>query len=664
MKIKLEGDATGLQDATQKASSAVKNLDKTVEKSSNNLNSNIKKAGDLAKNVAGEIKGAARSTAHSIDELADAVKKGTAQSTSEVKKGAEAVDKDLKKTNDKLKDTKKIFTELGKYAANGIKQLYGHLLNIGEASRQLGTTAEEFQKLQKTAKDSGDELADVEAIFKNIQKTAKKAISGDSGAIAQLAAVGVTVDMLKGKRPEQVFSLVASAITSMGSSASDQASKINLCGESITKLNGGLQAYVDMSGKGLFTDESVKAAEQLSASIGELKGALVDIANNLGFRDFLQWFTSRLKECAEEIKALNEMPKIQGKTWNEVKVSEENKRKAEEYDREWRRRRAEELNTFQNASVSTIPGAPGFSAAPVRPLVTPEQITLPKNKDGLTPGQALYAYDAEKNPEGFRPANWTAPVTKEEIAAKKEEVEEKKEQKRREQAVRENAAKLQELRGLTNAAQLKDIIDEYERELEKVPGGGELSRDYETEIREKDAALTRQKEAEAQNTRIWEATATPKEKALKEIQDRVTKEREATGGDFVQLDKVDYMERVNLQEWLKQYGNAMDYRQFHTLMQKRRKEAAERRKLAKELAQTESTGGEPAPAKEVQQAPASGMAAPKSHGKSLKDGALQKSPSFGQKMAAPAFSLEDIGKKLDRIATAAESLGRQVYIVK
>lgn len=155
--------------------------------------------------------------------------------------------------------------------------------------------------------------------------------------------------MLKGKRPEQVFSLVASAITSMGSSASDQASKINLCGESITKLNDGLQAYVDMSGKGLFTDESVKAAEQLSASIGELKGALVDIANNLGFSDFLQGFTSRLKECAEEIKALNEMPKIQGKTWNEVKVSEENKRKAEEYDREWRLRRAEELNTFCNA---------------------------------------------------------------------------------------------------------------------------------------------------------------------------------------------------------------------------------------------------------------------------------------------------------------------------
>jgi hypothetical protein len=667
LKVKLEGDATGLQTATQKASSAVQTLDKTVEKSSNSLNKNIKEAGNIAQHAAGEVQSAARKTAHAVDELADAVKKGTDKSSSEVKKGTDSIDGNLSKTNDKLKAAGKFFSEVGKLAADGLKRLYNHLLEIGKASRELGTTAEEFQKLQKTAKKSGDELSDIEDVFKNIQKTAKDAISGDSGAIAQLAAVGVTVDQLRGKRPEQIFSIVASAMESMGYSADDQAKKINLCGESITRLNGGLQAYVNMSGEGIFTDETVRAAQELSNCADELEEAIIGIAENLGAVNLFQKFVNQIKECLAEIKALNgDTPEIQGKTWNEVNVSLENRQKAREYDLEWKRRQAEERNrqnSLQAASRSQIPGSPGFSNE-ILSLVTPEQITLPKDKNGLTPGQAKYAYDPVTNPEGFQPANTPSKATKEDLENARKQVEENKEKQRRDQAVRDNAAKIQDLRGLTNADQLKEEIDEYEKALADTLGGGALSKDFESEIREKDASITRKKENEAQNKRIWEATATPKEKALKSIQDQVTAEREATNGDFAQLDYVDYLERTKLQEWLRQYGNAMDYRQFRDLMQKRRKEAAERRQLAKELSQTESTGGQTSSVPEVQQTPASGNAVPKATGKNLKESAIQRSPSFGQKMSGPAFSLEDIGKKLDRIAMAAESLGRNVYVVK
>lgn len=647
LKVKLEGDATGLQDATRKASSAVQTLEKTVEKNSDSLNKNIKEAGNIAQSSAGKVKGAAKETEHSVEELAKAVKDSMDKSSASARKGAETTTGALAKIAGKAAALGGYFQKVGKLAWDGLKALYSHLVDIGDASQKLGTTAEHFQALQQAAKTAGDEMSDVEDVFKSIQKAAKDALSGDSGAVAQLAAVGVTVDQLKGRRPEQIFDIIAAAVDRMGNSAAEQKAKIDLCGESINALNGGLSSYSNLPKGGLFTDDSVKAAERLQKTMEDLNKALLSLANNAGVLKILEMGAKQLGEAAEEVKAITAPTQIQGKTWNEVNVSEENRRKAAEYDRKYQEEKARE------AALSTQ-----LYGAPVGTFYATSYAPLPKNKNGLTPGQQKFAYDPITNPEGFQPVGTPSKATQEELEEAKRKIDEKKRAAARAEKVKQNAALLQELRQLPNADQLKEQIDDYAKELDETLDGGELSRDFEKEIRGKDASITERKKIEEQDRRIWEATASPKEKALRKIQEEITREREAAGENPDQLDKVDRMEILKWQEWVKDYGAPMDYKRFRALVQMRQKESKERRK------NSDGSSQEASPA-ESGGTPATNDATPKPPRREHeKTGGLQKIPDFSSKAAAPGLSIEGIGKKLDQIATAVKALEKNVYVVK
>ena len=100
----------------------------------------------------------------------------------------------------KLGDTAFRFNEISKIIQSSIKQINdfcGNLQKIGEASATLGTSAEYFQKLEKTAKDSGASIDDVSQVFKNIQANAKMALAGDNGAIQNFRRLGVSIEDIR-----------------------------------------------------------------------------------------------------------------------------------------------------------------------------------------------------------------------------------------------------------------------------------------------------------------------------------------------------------------------------------------------------------------------------------------------------------------------------------
>lgn len=64
------------------------------------------------------------------------------------------------------------------------------------------------------------------SVFEKINDTAKKALSGDADAAKKLENIGIAVDDLRGKSPEQIFEHVAEALAVVEDTAQQRALKM------------------------------------------------------------------------------------------------------------------------------------------------------------------------------------------------------------------------------------------------------------------------------------------------------------------------------------------------------------------------------------------------------------------------------------------------------
>lgn len=359
--------------------------------------------------------------------------------------------------------------------SNQLRVFADNLRNIGDSAEKLGTTPEYFQKLTDAAKQSGSDLQDVSTVFLNIQKTAKAALSGDSGATADLRRIGVTLDDLRDQSPEQVFEIVAGAISRMGDSAAEQQDKIAVCGEAVGNITDKLGELSRTSGRsmeGIFSNEAVAAAQSISESTESIQRSLLAIAQDTGILKLFEKFANQLKECAEEIAALKkkfkgELDTPQDQLWNNVMVDEENKRLAHEIDEQWLRDYVQ-----KNGLTGTMKRAGISSKTPVDEISShflPWNL-LPKDAEGMTPGMKAREFSRD-NPHGFRSASAVIPIQSDELDAKRQEKREQERRKaeeearRQEQAQADLDARLTELRKSPDESKREEIETKISQEL-------------------------------------------------------------------------------------------------------------------------------------------------------------------------------------------------------
>lgn len=516
LKIKIEADSSKATEEIQKNTKAVKDLKDTtstaaasMSKSFDNISESVKNSGDKL--------------CDSVKEQIGNLKKLQKQSgTTE-----EATSFSFKKLSASILKSIISFASLkaaARAAWRGVKAVWQWMSDIGDKAAEFGATPEVFQKLRNAAKECGASMDDVSSAFKSINQTVEQALQGDTRAADALRRVGIEAENLRGLAPEQVFQQVATALTYMGDSAADQEAKIAVCGDSVERLSGSLLSLASaggMSMDAIIGNEEIQAVKDLQAAFDSLKESIVALLANSGLVKILGKVAHQLKECVEEIKALNDGTPSQ--EWNDVNVSKENNEK-------YKARFDEALKK----AIARNGRAPTPELYPYMGYANKIQYDL-----RATP----------ENPYGFKPKGTPSILTQKEIADSLEESQKDK-----------DARELAELRRLFGSGDddMKAKIAEYEAAMQKriektreltlaaAPGKfvkATIDHDYASEIREMSRSKKAASDQSALDSQLEELRKTPLQKQEEKDKKVIGEMRAQAAGNEELLKKVSEYEQ-------------------------------------------------------------------------------------------------------------------------
>lgn len=184
---------------------------------------------------------------------------------------------------------------------------------VADGSKKLGISAESYQKLSYAAEQSGASMDSVATAFKKMSSTISDAMAGNKTAIDSLAKLGVSIDDLKGKSPDQQFAIIADALNSVTNATDKAAYAQDVFGKSGTELTAMIANYKDLgdeleTASGLMSNEAVEAANKFNDAINTLSKSLTSGLVNSGL---VQW----LADVAEGINGVvSNANKLGGKT--------------------------------------------------------------------------------------------------------------------------------------------------------------------------------------------------------------------------------------------------------------------------------------------------------------------------------------------------------------
>ncbi|MGN0866189.1 MAG: hypothetical protein ACI4SG_00725 [Oligosphaeraceae bacterium] len=529
VNIVFVADTEEASKAIENSTEAIKDLNEETKQASSNVSKGLSNIARTSKNAARTLEQAVSKQTASLDNLT----KSGADATKSIKDISASIDTIEKRSSLRTKISDffnfQALPELAKKAAAAIWGVVKNLASIGEQADKIGTTSRYFQQLTKTAEETGVSVDDIGKCFSHLKKQAASAAAGNEEAASAFAQVGLSIDKIRTLSPEQLFESVTGALGYMGESAASDTARMHLLGDASRNLAGHLKEISNSSNvlDGIFSDSSVRSAQTLSEATKGLGNAMSELVSALHVPEGLAWCAKVLKEAAEEMKALTDKkatdPAAHYKTWNNTNVSEENRRRAEEIDREVYRKQINphlyKAYTRKELDIDNMP-------------IEDLRRVLQKDENGLTPGQAANMASKE-NPWGYKHYMASASATKEEIQE-------------------QNAKRIANLRKkpFAGTEKVAPLINEFEQELAQKAEGtiNALSRDWNTEIDKalKEAAKEAEAKAVAEETAEklkpqYEKTREAHAREIKALRDRAGSNQEA-------LDKIAELEKRYKQE--------------------------------------------------------------------------------------------------------------------
>ncbi len=170
-----------------------------------------------------------------------------------------------------------------------IDRLIDRMDGIAKAAARTGASAGEFQRLTHAANLSGASAGDLEQAMRNLSRVA---VAGGAAGEAAFERVGLTLDAIKGRRPDEIFRLVASGIAAIENPTERSAAAVELFGRSGTSLLPMLDNLDELAGKldeinGVINDESLAAAEAFNDAVLSLKTSLQALVGESGLVEYL-----------------------------------------------------------------------------------------------------------------------------------------------------------------------------------------------------------------------------------------------------------------------------------------------------------------------------------------------------------------------------------------
>lgn len=245
--------------------------------------------------------------AQTLEELLVQINASTVELRKELVAGGADVQKFEKNVNREIAKVDKRFTALGRSLraslgvlgltlggrelAQGISAFADRMREIDRQAEALGSTTDALQELQRTFREFRLDDDDVSDALGTIADRAQDAKDGMQSFIDDFKLLGVTVDEMRGKRPEELFALIADGAASIEDPTRRTAAIVRIFGDDLGRrlnpllLEGsrGLEAYAQRWHEtGLIIDrDGVAAGKEAAEMFAEMDRKVSALADNL-----------------------------------------------------------------------------------------------------------------------------------------------------------------------------------------------------------------------------------------------------------------------------------------------------------------------------------------------------------------------------------------------
>lgn len=168
-----------------------------------------------------------------------------------------------------------------------VKTVLGMFDQIADGSKKLGVSAEAFQELDYVAKQTGTSMEELTTTFAKMQKSIGEAEGGGAKKFtAALDAIGVSLDDLRKKSPDEQFKELVAQLGKLNDPAQRAAAGAALFGKSFATLGpmmaegaDGIQTLIDRAHElGIvLSDEAVAAGEAFNDELDTMRLAVLGV---------------------------------------------------------------------------------------------------------------------------------------------------------------------------------------------------------------------------------------------------------------------------------------------------------------------------------------------------------------------------------------------------
>ena len=211
---------------------------------------------------------------------------------------------------DAVKALARGLVQVGKAAIGAVNDVASVGDEIDKTSQKVGMSTDAYQEWDYAMKLSGTSMKSSAAGFKTLTNNFDKAVNGSDSAAEKFKRLGLSVDELKGKSREEIFSATISALQGVSDETEKAALANQLLGKSgqnlmplLNKTAEETQGMIDEAREyGLvMSEDAVKASAQFEDTLTLAKGAVTGLKNALigellpGISDIVKGFAGLVK---------------------------------------------------------------------------------------------------------------------------------------------------------------------------------------------------------------------------------------------------------------------------------------------------------------------------------------------------------------------------------
>ena len=187
-----------------------------------------------------------------------------------------------------------------------VKHVADYAERIGDVQDVLGTGAEAAQQWSLAAKLNGKDADFVSQKILNTASSLERARQGNEESIEAFRKMGVSLQDIRTKNPEEIFRMMAKSIAESGISADNTAAAVELFGRGAAKMLLILRDFESLGGMNFMDQSQIDQLKEANDEIDKMSNRLTILGGKVlsGLSQGFAYFRNKIKGMSDEDAAL------------------------------------------------------------------------------------------------------------------------------------------------------------------------------------------------------------------------------------------------------------------------------------------------------------------------------------------------------------------------